>query len=331
MAATALLPTRLATRRRVTVRRGERPAGFGVCGPLAWRITDEADGTRPAHVRPDGTVSVGTMADGAEPGSTTSGGTTSDRAVDEPAGSPECSGRVEIVHSLTAGEISDDVMVSALERLVTAGILRGQREFEAAAVGLIRSAADDEATGWAAFYDNSLRELQDGRARFAPVHQRARSLVGGHRVLEVGCCFGFLALQCADAGHRVAACDISAGAVDLLTRQARRRGAAVDAVVGDATALPFGDDAVDTVTLVHLLEHLDETQARGAIREALRVARHRVVVAVPYEEHPSAHFGHLVRLTAEDLHRWARSVTHGGARTFADHGGWLVLTPPGAR
>ncbi|GAA1481899.1 mycofactocin oligosaccharide methyltransferase MftM [Gordonia sinesedis] len=234
---------------------------------------------------------------------------------------------VEVVHPYTAADISDDVMVSALECLVAAKALTGQWEFEEAAVGMIRTAAPQEDAGWAAFYDNSIQELRGGRARFAPVHRRARSLLIGESVLEVGCCFGFLAVQCAEAGYRVAACDISPGAVGLLDRQSRRRGARVDAVVGDATDLPFDDNGVDTVTLVHLLEHLDERQIRDALREAVRVARRRVVVAVPFEELPSEHFGHRVRLSEADLHDWARCVDHAGARTFTDHGGWLVLTP----
>ncbi|MGC4934668.1 mycofactocin oligosaccharide methyltransferase MftM [Gordonia sp. DT30] len=234
---------------------------------------------------------------------------------------------LELVHTFTTAEICDDVMVAALDELIGADVLHGQWEFEEAAVGLIRSSSARSGDAWAAFYDNSLRSLRDGTASFAPVHRRARSLISGSSVLEVGCCFGLFALQCAETGLTVSACDISAGAIDLLTAAADRRDTPLRAVVGDATALRFVDDSVDTVTLIHLLEHLGAEQARTAITEALRVARRAVVIAVPYEEHPSEHFGHRVTLDALDLQRWSEEVDHAGAEIFTDRGGWLILTP----
>lgn len=244
---------------------------------------------------------------------------------------PLDSDTLELVHTFTASEICDDAVVSALQRLVDAGAIRGQWEFEEAAVGLIRTSHVSTPAAWAAFYDNSLRSLRAGSASFAPVHRRARSFIAGASVLEVGCCFGFFALQCAEDGLRVGACDISAGAIGLLTAAATRRGTQLDASVGDATALEHPDDSVDTVTLIHLLEHLDAHQARTAISEALRVARRRVIIAIPYEEHPREHFGHLHGLGEDDLRDWAAAVDHAGAQTFEDHGGWLILTPHRSR
>ncbi|MGW0038479.1 mycofactocin oligosaccharide methyltransferase MftM [Gordonia sp. NPDC003376] len=236
-------------------------------------------------------------------------------------------GRVQVVHSLTLDDLSDDSLVSGLVALIDAGAIHGQWEFEETAVGMIRSCSPDPEVAWAAFYDNSVIALQTGTAAFSPVHRRARSFIAGHSVLEVGSCFGFFALQCAQDGHQVAACDISPGAIGLLDAAAQRRGTPVHAVVGDATDLPFADDAVDTVTLIHLLEHLTEPQVRDAITHALRVARRRVVIAIPYEDHPSEHFGHLATLSENDLHRWAGAVPDAGAEFSTDHGGWLVLTP----
>ncbi|MCR5980101.1 methyltransferase domain-containing protein [Gordonia jinghuaiqii] len=237
-------------------------------------------------------------------------------------------GVVQIAHSLDERTISDTAVVEGLVALVEAGVISGQAQFEEAAVRVIRTSAATPADAWAAFYDNSLRELASGAASFAPVHRRARSLVAGPTILEVGSCFGFFALACAADGLRVAACDISPGAISKLSRAARRRGVDVDAAVGDATALPYPDDSFDTVTLIHLLEHLDAPAAVDALGEALRVARRRVVVGVPFEDHPSAHFGHHLRLTERDLHAWAARVPHAGAEVLIDHGGWLVLTPP---
>ncbi|MEE4022564.1 mycofactocin oligosaccharide methyltransferase MftM [Gordonia sp. PKS22-38] len=257
------------------------------------------------------------------------------RAASPPAGfrhGGRCSwrvdgGRVEISHDLDAASISDSTMLDGLLPLVDLGVIAGQDMFEEAALGVIRSSAGTARKAWSAFYDNSIAELKAGTAPFSAIHRHARRLVVGTSVLEVGSCFGFLALQFADDGHNVHACDISPGAVSLLRTHAFRRKARVNAVVGDATDLPFDDSSVDSVTLIHLLEHLDDHQAIAALVDALRVARRRVVVAVPYEENPSAHFGHRVRLTEADLHRWASSVDHAGARLVDHHGGWLVLAP----
>ena len=238
---------------------------------------------------------------------------------------------IDIRHSFTSDLISDDVMVSALVCLVEDGALAGQWEFEEAAVGLVKSSAATDDAAWSAFYDNSLRDLVTGTATFSPIHRRARNLVSGASVLEVGCCFGLLALQCAEQGMQVSACDISTGAVDLLRAAAARRRTAVDTFVANAVALPLPDNSVDTVTLIHLLEHLSRDEVSRSLDEALRVARDRVVVAVPYEEEPSPHFGHLRCLREHDLVSWAAGADHAGAEILSDHGGWLVLTPRSAR
>lgn len=236
-------------------------------------------------------------------------------------------GGVEIAHPFTASTIADSVMVASLSELVELGVLHGQDQFEDAAVQMIRSSATDDEAAWRAYYSNSVDELATGGSPFSPVHLRARSLIVGDEVLEVGCCFGFFALACARDGHTVHACDISAGAIDLLSRASAGLGLGVQAVTADARALPYPDNHVDTVTLIHLLEHLDDEDTTTAVNEALRVARQRVVIAVPFEEVPTEHFGHLLRLTEDDLRLWAGQVDHAGADIFTDHGGWLVLTP----
>ncbi|MGO3328267.1 mycofactocin oligosaccharide methyltransferase MftM [Gordonia sp. (in: high G+C Gram-positive bacteria)] len=234
---------------------------------------------------------------------------------------------IVLAHPFTVDSISDSTAVSALTTLVHAGVISGQDEFETAMVGLVATSCAQEADAWAAFYANSVEDLRAGHADFAPVHQRALALITGDSVLEVGCCFGLLAVQCAQSGLEVQACDICSGALDLLDRACPGLGIRVRTVLGDARALPVPDGSVDTVTLIHLIEHLCTADVDVAVGEALRVARKRVVIAVPFEEHPSAHFGHLQRLSEDDLLRWASPWVRSGFRAtvFTDHGGWLVL------
>jgi SAM-dependent methyltransferase len=198
---------------------------------------------------------------------------------------------------------------------------------------------DDPVRGWDAFYDNTLRRIRQcwrtpdpwsqephsSIAGIAPVYRRAMQLVPPGTVLDLGSCFGFLALLLAERGDgAVIASDIAPGTMRLLARMARLRGLPVDTQVCDAARVPLPDAAVDTVTVIHVLEHLEPEQGAAVLREALRLARRRVVVAVPFEEEPTAAYGHLRTFGPADLAGLGR---RSGRRFTVEehHGGWLVL------
>ena len=177
------------------------------------------------------------------------------------------------------------------------------------------------------FYGNSLRRYdaagllvdeRDALADFASIPRHADGFVPADAsVLEIGCCFGFLSLRLARAGGRsVIAADLSAGTVGLLRLVAERLGLPLQTLVAGAARIPRSDDSVDVVLLVHLLEHLDADHCRRAIDEALRVATRRVVIAVPYEDEPTAAFGHLRTIDETDLRGWAAATT---GRTWSVH------------
>jgi SAM-dependent methyltransferase len=310
-------------------------------------------------------------------------------------------GRVR--HRIGLDEISNDLAGWIADDLVAPGLLEPAR-FESTFVSVVRSAAPDPATAWAAFYRNTLRELAAGgapggtNAGMAPVHQRAAELALGD-VVELGCCFGFLSLRLAADGHRVTAVDLCPGTAALLAsvapaldrpalkqpaldqpetgqpaldrpetgqpaldqpetgRRALNRpalnrpaldrpaldqpaldrpaldepeigwpgtGRRVRALAGDARAVPLADRCADTVYAVHLLEHLPPPAASAVLAEMLRLARRRVVVAVPYEDEPNPTWGHVRTVDAAALA--ALGATTGHEFTVTDHhGGWLVL------
>jgi hypothetical protein len=61
------------------------------------------------------------------------------------------------------------------------------------------------------------------------------------------------------------------------------------------------------------------------ITEALRVARHQVVVAVPLEDEPTAAYGHIRTFDLRQLGELGgRAGPH--CSMHEQHGGWLVLT-----
>jgi SAM-dependent methyltransferase len=207
----------------------------------------------------------------------------------------------------------------------------GPAEFERRFVRTVESATTDRLDSWTAFYRNTLARLGDGSgepggtiAEFTPVYERAISLVRGPEVLELGCCFGFLSLRLAAAGHRVTALDLCPGTAALLRAVAPRLRVQLNAVAGDATAVPLADGCADTVFAVHLLEHLPPDAGLRVLAEALRLARRRVVVAVPFEDRPNPTWGHVRTF---DLDSLAALGTSTGTRyeVHEHHGGWLVL------
>lgn len=227
-------------------------------------------------------------------------------------------------HRIGAHEISNDLAGWIADDLVAPGLI-APGAFERTFVSVVRSVDP----GWTAFYRNTLDALAAGgepggtNHGMAPVHARAVALAEGS-VAELGCCFGFLSLALAGAGHDVTAVDLSPGTVRLLASVAPALGRPLRALAGDATAVPLRDGAADTVMAVHLLEHLPPALAPVVVAEMVRVARRRVVVAVPYEDEPDPTWGHVRTVTHADLA--ALGAATGLPHTVTDHhGGWLVV------
>ncbi len=126
------------------------------------------------------------------------------------------------------------------------------------------------------------------------------SLIAGRSVLDVGCGSGIgMAL------HKVF--DPQLRAVGLEGSDDGRsiwdaRG--IDVVSGSIYDLPFGAEEFDTVVSSHVLEHLDDPIR--ALKESMRVARHRVVHAVPIgnvddKNHGTPHLHHFSRVSLLEL------------------------------
>ncbi|MDQ2757425.1 MAG: class I SAM-dependent methyltransferase [Actinomycetota bacterium] len=250
------------------------------------------------------------------------------------------SGRLVITHCVPRERIDDDLAGVIVDELFGPGWLRGSEMFERIFTGVVRSMADDALDGWELFYRNTIARLGKlgGRAAdpspdlsvhgsiegYAPVYDRACELVLPGPVLELGCCFGFLALRLATRGHEVTASDVSAGTVRLLHTVAPRLGTRLTTLLADAARMPLDDGCAETVLVIHLLEHLDEPHGVAVIEEALRCARRRVVVAVPLEDEADESYGHVRTVTLADLRTWGRASGTPYA-VSEHHGGWLVL------
>jgi len=96
-------------------------------------------------------------------------------------------------------------------------------------------------------------------------------------VLDVGCGDGKMTAHLVQStkNTRFVGLDSSAEALSRLP---------FESVEGDATALPFADNAFDLVMTTDMLEHLPEAQEDAAWHELFRVATKTIMVAVPFRE-----------------------------------------------
>ncbi|OZC92831.1 SAM-dependent methyltransferase [Rhodococcus sp. 06-418-1B] len=236
-----------------------------------------------------------------------------------------CSAPLRVEHALTSKHIGE----SLVHRITD--LTLSQREFELVMVGLVLTTVADPVQAWTTYYRNSLDDLLSGAAEFAPVHARAETLVTGS-VLDLGSCFGFFPLRLALDGVDVTATDLSAGTMTLLRTVAPRLGATLDVLTCDASGIPVAPNSADTVTALHLLEHVDEELGGRIVTEAIRIARRRVVIAVPFEAEATACHGHVRTFDAAALTALGLS-TNLPYEVDEFHGGWLVLdtTPADAR
>ncbi len=106
----------------------------------------------------------------------------------------------------------------------------------------------------------ALHWLAEARARLVPPPVRP-----GAVLLDVGCGGGLLAPHLAGRGYHHIGIDVGAVAA------ATARGHGVDAVVGDAAALPVADASADVVVAGEIFEHVVDLEA--VVAEVARVMR----------------------------------------------------------
>jgi SAM-dependent methyltransferase len=147
-------------------------------------------------------------------------------------------------------------------------------------------------------------------------------------LLDVGCGEGILTQRLAarlGAGARVVGLDRD---VPALRREWPAR-AGVEFVTGDARALPFRDGEFDAVSLIEMLQLVDEPDR--ALAEAARVARRWLLVSVPREPLwralNVARGGYVRRLgnTPGHVHHWSRPAV---IDLLAEHGEVVAVRSP---
>ena len=234
-------------------------------------------------------------------------------------------------------EISNELADHIAAELAPLGLVPDGPAFERIFVDAVLSAHADPVRAWTAFYRKTMRRLRrpdrggtGSVATFARIYAHALSLIRGRTVLDVGSCFGFLPLLAAeqDPQLKVIGTDLVPATAALASRVSRAGRGRARFAAADLLALPVGDEAVDTVLAVHVLEHLPAGATDLALAQLRRVARQRVVIAVPLEAVPNPVFGHMQPF---DLPRLAELGAAPGwsKAVHAADGGWLVLDRAG--
>ncbi len=214
-----------------------------------------------------------------------------------------------------------------------------QTLFEQCVGAIVRSMDGNEGRAWHRFYVNSLAALEAAMQRdqpasdfigpFGVIYRRLMELARGISLLDAGTCFGFLPLLLARRGgppHTIVGCDLDGALVGFANAYARLAGLAnVSFTVADL----LGDDLArlgrfDTVTCVHVLEHLEPAQTLAALRALWQLTAQRLIVTVPLEEQPDPRFGHRQTFTTGRLEILGRELG-GRFQTFELHGCWLVV------
>jgi SAM-dependent methyltransferase len=142
---------------------------------------------------------------------------------------------------------------------------------------------------------------------------RIRTVIGEvnpHSLLDAGCGEGeILRRGVFGPGISPVCLDLKVDSLADVRARTEQRGL----ICGSVQALPFAARSFDAVLCLEVLEHLQEPAA--AVRELARVARHAIILSVPYE--PYFRLGNVLRgKHFRHLGNFPEHVQHWNLRTF---------------
>ncbi|MGB8346086.1 MAG: class I SAM-dependent methyltransferase, partial [Ktedonobacteraceae bacterium] len=258
--------------------------------------------------------------------------------------------RTYLFHTFQQMNVDADLICYVEQELSSLDIVSSERQFGAALFAVMASTFPEprhQPAIWQRFCLNTLIRLREETetpslsvptvsyiAPFGAIYRRIFELSPGPKHLDVGCSFGFLPVLLAERSGTsdVIACDNNPDAVMF----SKNLASAVqthhttfqlrDVLSADFPALGY----FDTVTAIHLLEHLSEQELPIALMHLLQVTVRRLLIAVPYEETIQPLYGHRQTFTRDKLDHWGKwcieqSGNHGHHWCEDVMGGLLVV------
>lgn len=256
-----------------------------------------------------------------------------------------------LVHWFSPEEMNADIKHYLIYELKPLGLLTQSHHFGAILSGIVGSFFPDNArAAWHGFGANTLRRfllfLSTSRTppvfdyyatigTFANRYQRVCELCVGESFLDVGSESGMLPLVIAERipfMTRIVGIDIQMDMLNIAQELAEERGLPqVHFAFADLLNKDFYKiGQFDTVTALHVIEHLTEEEMYRALNNLLRVTVHRLILAVPYENEPEAIYDHkqlFTRTKLEAIGDWCLQQLGGTGRMWCEEceGGLLLI------
>lgn len=256
-----------------------------------------------------------------------------------------------LMHIFSQAEIDADLICIIEHELPALGMLASAQDYNAVLFAVMAStfpSPRNQQLIWRHFCLNTLARLRVLIAQppltlpppvshivpFAAIYQQVMERFVGESLLDVGSSFGFLPVLLAEkmANVTIVGCDNNPDAISCSTDLAAVTLAdRVSFLLRDVLAPDFPTVGhFDTVTAIHLLEHLTEEELPAALTHLLQVTSRRLLIAVPYEEKVQPLYGHQQAFTPEKLHFWGNWCVEslvGAGRYWCEEvvGGLLVV------
>ena len=264
-------------------------------------------------------------------------------------------GQAILLHRFGEATIDEDVSPLVAEELGALGVIASARQYGETLFAVVASTCPssldcpecghlhlDQAAIWRHFSLNTLARLRwwldepggsaSHTARFAAIYRRVLECRVGDSLLDVGSNLGHLPVLLSERAPEmtVVGCDNRPESIASCEALAAASGARVTWRLADVLAPDFAElGRFDTVTAVHVLEHLAEEEVPAALTHLLGAAGRRLIVAVPYELTPEPLYGHRQAFTPEKLAAWGewcvQTLAASGFMCEEVAGGFLVI------
>ena len=235
--------------------------------------------------------------------------------------------RTILMHTFSQTAIDADLISIVENELPASGILASTQEYSAVLFAILAScfpAPRSQLMIWRRFCLNTLDRMRtlisdpsgislpsvSHITPFAAIYRRIIELFVGENLLDVGSSFGFFPVLMAErvTNTTIVGCDNSPDAIslakDLVTATHINR---TIFLLKDVRSTDFSSlGRFDTVTAIHLIEHLTEQELPLAFTHLLQATSKRLIVAVPYEEKIEKLYGHQQVFTREKLEFWGK-------------------------